>query len=66
MLEVGQTPNICSARPIGKGEGRGAMALSLDAAAEVFREAMRVTVKRCSLWHFSRAIMSWRAALCDY
>ena len=31
-------------------EGRGAMALSLD-AAEVFREAMRDTVKRYSLWY---------------
>src|SRR3954469_12571058 len=29
----------------------GAMALSLDAAAEVFREAMRDTVKRYSLWY---------------
>jgi hypothetical protein len=38
----------------------------LDAAAEVFREVMRDTVKRCSLWHFSRAIMSWRAARCDH
>ena len=27
------------------------MALSLDAAAEVFREAMRDTVKRYSLWY---------------
>ena len=42
------------------------MALSLDAAAEVFREAMRDTVKRYALSHFSRAIMSWRAALCDH
>src|SRR3954463_8656426 len=31
--------------------GRGAMPLSLDAAAEVFREAMRDTVKRYSLWY---------------
>ena len=29
----------------------GVMALSLDAAAEVFREAMRDTVKRYSLWY---------------
>src|SRR5687768_4107302 len=40
--QIGQT--TCSAWPVGK--GRGAMALSLDAAAEVFREAMRDTVKR--------------------
>src|SRR3954470_10452361 len=46
---VGQT--TCSARPAGSGEGSGAMALSLDAAAEVFREAMRDTVKRYSLWY---------------
>src|SRR5215216_5828694 len=32
-------------------KGRGAMALSLDAAAEVFREAMRDTVKRYALWY---------------
>src|SRR3954471_14841015 len=47
ILEVGQT--TCSARP-GR-TGRGVMALSLDAAAEVFREAMRDTVKRYSLWY---------------
>ena len=49
MLEAGQT--TCSAWPIGRGMGREAMALSLDAAAEVFREAMRDTVKRYSLWY---------------
>ena len=38
------------------------MALSLNAAAEVFREAMRDTIKRCSLWRFGRAIMLWRAS----
>src|SRR3712207_5482194 len=45
----GGRPNLRSARPVGK--GRGALALSLDAAAEVFREAMRDTVKRYSLWY---------------
>src|SRR3954449_10790464 len=49
ILGVGQT--TCSARPTRRGEGRGAMALSLDAAAEVFREVMRDTVKRYSLWY---------------
>src|SRR3954465_8389789 len=38
-------------------EGRGAMALSLDAAAEVFREAMRDTVKRYSLWYLIQGIL---------
>src|SRR3954447_10702094 len=54
---AGGRPNICSARPIGKGEGRGAMALSLDAAAEVFREAMRDTVKRYSLWYLIQGVL---------
>src|SRR3954454_4619734 len=40
-----------------KGEGRGAMALSLDAAAEVFREAMRDTVKRYALWYLIQGIL---------
>src|SRR3954468_825816 len=52
---AGGRPNICSARPIGK--GRGAMALSLDAAAEVFREAMRDTVKRYSLWYLIQGVL---------
>src|SRR3954469_5320646 len=38
-------------------EGRGAMALSLDAAAEVFREAMRDTVKRYSLWYLIQGVL---------
>ena len=33
------------------------MALSLDAAAEVFREAMRDTVKRYSLWYLIQGIL---------
>jgi len=33
------------------------MALSLDAAAEVFREAMRATVKRYSLWYLIQGIL---------
>src|SRR3954451_10909634 len=37
--------------------GRGAMALSLDAAAEVFREAMRDTVKRYSLWYLIQGVL---------
>src|SRR5215207_6268957 len=45
----------CSARPVRK--GRGAMALSLAAAAEVFREAMRDTVKRYSLWYLIQGIL---------
>src|SRR5215216_6620290 len=38
-------------------EGREAMALSLDAAAEVFREAMRDTVKRYSLWYLIQGVL---------
>src|SRR4051794_22649611 len=38
-------------------EGRGAMALSLDAAAEVFREAMRDTVKRYALWYLIQGVL---------
>src|SRR5215218_2857877 len=53
ILGVGQT--TCSARPVRK--GRGAMALSLDAAAEVFREAMRDTVKRYSLWYLIQGVL---------
>src|SRR5215204_471774 len=45
----------CSARPVGK--GRGAMALSLDAAAEVFREAMREAVKRYALWYLVQGVL---------
>ena len=33
------------------------MALSLDAAAEVFREAMRDTVKRYSLWYLIQGVL---------
>ena len=33
------------------------MALSLDAAAEVFREAMRDTVKRYSLWYLVQGVL---------
>ena len=33
------------------------MALSLDAAAEVFREAMRDTVKRHSLWYLIQGVL---------
>src|SRR3954453_117217 len=39
------------------GKGRGAMALSLDAAAEVFREAMRDTVKRYALWYLIQGVL---------
>src|SRR6185312_3994522 len=50
-----------SARPLVRHgrpeEGRGAMALSLDAAAEVFREAMRDTVKRYSLWYLIQGVL---------
>src|SRR5215211_7249471 len=50
-----------SARPPvrhGRSEkGRGAMALSLDAAAEVFREAMRDTVKRYALWYLIQGVL---------
>src|SRR3954466_5984009 len=53
MLEVGQT----SVRHGRSEEGRGAMALSLDAAAEVFREAMRDTVKRYSLWYLIQGVL---------
>src|SRR3954453_1503209 len=38
-------------------KGRGAMALSLDAAAEVFREAMRDTVKRYALWYLIQGVL---------
>src|SRR3954468_10660517 len=55
ILGVGQT--TCSARLIGRGKGRGAMALSLDAAAEVFREAMRDTVKLYSLWYLIQGVL---------
>src|SRR5215208_2292640 len=44
-----------SARPVGK--GRGAMALSLVAASEVLREAMRDTVKRYSLWYLIQGVL---------
>src|SRR5688572_5488902 len=40
-----------------KGEERGAMALSLDAAAEVFREAMRDTVKRYARWYLIQGVL---------
>ena len=33
------------------------MALSLDAAAEVFREAMRDTVQRYSLWYLIQGVL---------
>ena len=33
------------------------MALSLDAAAEVFREAMRDTVKRYSPWYLIQGVL---------
>jgi uncharacterized membrane protein HdeD (DUF308 family) len=33
------------------------MAMSLDAAAEVFREAMRETVRRYSLWHLIQGVL---------
>jgi len=33
------------------------MALSLDAAAEVFREAMRDTVKRYALWYLIQGVL---------
>src|SRR5918997_5985895 len=33
------------------------MAMSLDAAAEVFREAMRDTVKRYSLWYLIQGVL---------
>ena len=33
------------------------MAMSLDAAAEVFREAMRATVKRYSLWYLVEGVL---------
>src|SRR3712207_794801 len=36
---------------------RGGMALSLDAAAEVFRETMRDTVKRYSLWYLIQGVL---------
>src|SRR5215208_34699 len=52
---------LASARPLVRHgqpeEGRGAMALSLDAAAEVFREAMRDTVKRYSLWYLIQGVL---------
>jgi uncharacterized membrane protein HdeD (DUF308 family) len=35
----------------------GAMAISLDAAAEVFREAMRNAVKRYSLWYLVEGLL---------
>src|SRR3954453_24047312 len=38
-------------------KGRGGMALSLDAAAEVFREAMSYTVKRYSLWYLIQDVL---------
>src|SRR4051794_38466396 len=37
--------------------GGGVMALSLDAAAEVFREAMRDTVKRYALWYLIQGVL---------
>src|SRR5262245_29944812 len=33
------------------------MAMSLDAAAEVFRDAMRQTVKRYSLWYLVEGVL---------
>ena len=33
------------------------MAMSLDAAAEVFREAVRDTVKRYSLWYLIQGVL---------
>src|SRR3954447_27020187 len=55
------TASWASARPPvrhGRSEkGRGAMALSLDAAAEVFREAMRDTVKRYALWYLIQGVL---------
>src|SRR4051812_42218664 len=53
ILGVGQT----TLRRRRSEEGRGAMALSLDAAAEVFREAMRDTVKRYSLWYLIQGVL---------
>src|SRR3954465_10463093 len=50
-----------SARPLvrhGRSEeGSGAMPLSLDAAAEVFREAMRDTVQRYSPWYLVQGVL---------
>src|SRR3954462_8301482 len=45
----------CSARPVRK--GRGVMDFSLDSAAEVFREAMRDTVKRYALWYLIQGVL---------
>ena len=53
ILGVGQT----TGRRGRSEEGRGAMALSLDAAAEVFREAMRDTVKRYALWYLIQGVL---------
>src|SRR5215210_665343 len=47
-------PVGASARSVRKG---GAMALSLDAAAEVFREAMRDTVQRYALWYLVQGVL---------
>ena len=33
------------------------MAMSLDTAAEVFREAMRQTVRRYSLWYLVQGVL---------
>src|SRR3954465_5114894 len=55
MLEVGQT-SVRHGRSE-KGRGGELMALSLDAAAEVFREAMRDTVKRYSLWYLIQGVL---------
>ena len=44
------------------------MPMSLDAAAEVFRDAMRETVKRYSLWYLIEGVLlivagSWRSSI---
>src|SRR4051794_9610104 len=44
-------------RPCRSEKRREAMALSLDAAAEVFREALRDTVKRYSLWYLIQGVL---------
>jgi uncharacterized membrane protein HdeD (DUF308 family) len=40
-----------------------AMAMSLDAASEVFREAMRETVKRYSLWYLIEGVLLMAAGI---
>ncbi len=39
------------------------MSISLDAAAEVFREAMRQAVKRYSLWYLIEGILLMAAGI---